>query len=220
MPMFFQVPADTLCRNVFSAVLLCIVANTTIAETIHGKVVGVSDGDTITVLDGDYQQYKIRLAGIDAPEKSQAFGNRSKEHLSDLVFGKSVSVDWSKKDRYGRTIGKVLVSGTDANLQQVRAGLAWHYKAYEKEQSAIDRISYVQAESDARNRRSGLWADAHPIPPWDYRHRTGDAATTVADQSVATCTCGVAVCAGPKGGRYCTTSSGNKKYQKPIPEQR
>ena len=95
MPMFFQVPADTLCRNVFSAVLLCIVASTTIAETIHGKVVGVSDGDTITVLDGDYQQYKIRLAGIDAPEKAQAFGNRSKEHLSALVFGKSVSVDWS-----------------------------------------------------------------------------------------------------------------------------
>lgn len=213
MPIFLKIPADTLCRNVLSSLLLFIVVSTPIAETLQGKVVGVSDGDTITVLDAGHQQHKIRLAGMDAPEKVQAFGNRSKEHLSDLVFGKLVLIDWTKKDKYGRTIGKVLVSGMDANLQQVKAGLAWHYKAYEKEQSPLDRTTYAQAELDARNRRSGLWVDSNPIPPWDYRHHTGGAATTIADESVTTCPCGVSVCTGPKGGRFCMTSGGNKRYQ-------
>lgn len=107
-------------------------ATTLPAAEIHGRVVSVADGDTLTVLDANHQQHRIRLAGIDAPEKKQAHGNRSKVHLSDLVFGKSVSVDWTKKDKYGRSIGKVLVGSTDANLQQIKAGLAWHCQAYEK----------------------------------------------------------------------------------------
>lgn len=141
------------------------------AATIAGRVVGVSDGDTITVLDADKTQHKIRLAGIDAPEKKQPFGQRSKESLSELVFSKNVTVETDKRDRYGREVGKVLVDGLDANLEQVQRGFAWHYKAYEREQSAIDRQVYADAENEARAVRRGLWADVAPVPPWDFRHK-------------------------------------------------
>lgn len=90
-----------------------------------GVVVGVADGDTITVLDDERQQHKIRLAGIDAPEKKQSFGQKSKASLSSMVFGKSVTVEWTKRDRYRRIIGLVLVDGVDSNLKQVKAGMAW-----------------------------------------------------------------------------------------------
>jgi len=139
------------------------------AETRIGKVVGVADGDTITILDYTQTQHKIRLAGIDAPEKKQAFGNRSKESLSDLVFSKTVTVVTDKLDKYGREVGKVLVDGVDANLAQVQRGMAWHYKAYEREQSVIDRGVYAEAESEARAARRGLWADVEPEPPWEFR---------------------------------------------------
>ena len=113
----------------------------TCAWTFEAKVVGISDGDTITVLDGNKVQHKIRVAGIDAPEKAQDFGNRSKEHLSDLVFGKTVSIPESKIDRYGRTVSRVMIGKTDAGLEQIKAGMAWHYKKYEIEQSPADRTS-------------------------------------------------------------------------------
>ena len=110
--------------------LLCLALHT-FAATIEGRVVGVADGDTITVLDTGKVQHKIRLAGIDAPEKAQPYGQTSKRSLSDLVYGKTVTVDTDKTDRYGREVGKVLVDGVDTNLEQVRRGLAWHYKAYQ-----------------------------------------------------------------------------------------
>jgi len=183
------------------------------AATIEGKVVGISDGDTITVLDGQKSEYKIRLAGIDAPEKSQPYGQQSKQHLSDVVFGKAVTVEWNKIDRYGRTIGKVLVQGKDANLRQVQAGMAWHYKAYEKEQSVPDRGDYAAAETKARTQRLGLWADANPIPPWDFRHGTGEASTEARVESGEQCPCGGTLsCTGPRGGKFCTTQGGKKKY--------
>lgn len=109
------------------------------AATLTGRVVGVSDGDTITVIDNTNTQFKIRLAGIDAPEKKQAFGQVSKKALSDLVFGKQVNVEYDKQDRYGRTIGKVLVNGTDANLEQVKQGLAWFYRKYQGDMVLDDR---------------------------------------------------------------------------------
>lgn len=140
------------------------------AATITGRVVGVADGDTVTVLDGANTQYKIRLSGIDAPEKKQAFGMRSKQSLSDLVFDKQVTVETDKKDRYGREVGKILLTGQDVNLEQVTRGFAWHYKQYEREQSANDRKLYDFAEHGARADRRGLWADAEPVPPWEYRH--------------------------------------------------
>jgi endonuclease YncB( thermonuclease family) len=140
------------------------------AEILNGRVVGVADGDTVTVLDASRQQHKIRLMGIDAPEKKQAFGNKSKQALSDLVFNKQVSVEFSKTDRYGRTIGKILVDGLDANLEQVKKGMAWHYKQYQKEQSSVDRTAYAKAEELAKAEKLGLWFDPSPTPPWDFRH--------------------------------------------------
>jgi endonuclease YncB( thermonuclease family) len=139
------------------------------ASTLTGTVVGISDGDTLTLLDSAKVQHKVRLAGIDAPEKSQPFGERSKQDLARLAFQKQVTVEWSKLDRYGRVIGKVLVDGDDVCLGQVRAGLAWHYKEYEREQSPLDRERYSQAEEEARKGRRGLWRDPAPTPPWDFR---------------------------------------------------
>jgi endonuclease YncB( thermonuclease family) len=136
--------------------------------------VRVTDGDTIVVLDADKVQHKIRLQGIDAPERHQAFGTSSKEHLSDLVAGKTVEVDYSKYDRYGRVLGIVMVNGEDANLEQVEAGMAWHYKKYQGEQSPSDRVKYSDAELEARRQKAGLWSDPNAIPPWDYRQAERD----------------------------------------------
>ena len=137
----------------------------------QAATLGITDGDTLTIL-VDRREVKVRFAGIDAPEKKQAFGQRSKEHLSDCAFDKAVSVEWSKTDRYGRTIGKVISDGVDCGLRQVQDGLAWHYKAYAKEQSATDRGSYADAEFQAVARKAGLWSDPHPTPPWEFRHPT------------------------------------------------
>lgn len=148
------------------------------AGTLEGRVVGVTDGDTITVLDPANRQYKIRFAGIDAPEKNQPYGQRAKAHLSELVFNRQVMVETEKEDRYGRTVGKVLVGGRDTNLAMVVAGYAWHYKKYQAEQSPDDRLLYDSAEKEARAARRGLWADSVPIPPSVWRsgkHKQPDA---------------------------------------------
>ena len=136
---------------------------------IEGKVVRVADGDTITVLDKDNKQHRIRFQGIDAPESKQAFGQVSKENLSKMVFGKQVTVLYSKMDKYKRVVGKVLVDGKDVNIEQLKAGLAWHYKKYMEEQPAEDRVSYARAEEDARAAKRGLWQDPNPINPSDFR---------------------------------------------------
>jgi endonuclease YncB( thermonuclease family) len=183
------------------------------AEIIDGKVVGVSDGDTITVLDSRKVQYKVRLAGIDAPEKSQAFGNNSKQNLSALIYKKTVKIEWHKKDRYGRTIGKVFLGSHDVSLIQVRAGMAWHYKQYEREQSKKDREEYAQAEVNARNAHIGLWRDAMPIPPWNYRHPDRSVERSLTNVENSDCPCGGAhLCTGPRGGQYCVTLTGKKRY--------
>jgi len=152
----------------YAAVLLTL-ALAVNAETITGRVVGVADGDTITVLDANKVQHKIRLSGIDAPEKKQPFGNRSKESLSELAFDKTVTVETSKRDRYGRQIGKVLVNGRDVNLMQVERGMAWFYRQYQRDQSPNDRRLYEAAEDAARAGKRGLWRDADPVPPWEFR---------------------------------------------------
>ncbi|MBL8309474.1 MAG: thermonuclease family protein [Burkholderiales bacterium] len=154
-------------------ILLSALLSTCCWADVTGLVVGVSDGDTITVLDESKTQHKIRLAGIDAPEKKQAFGQRSKEHLSDLVYRKTVTVEGNKTDRYGRTVGKVLVDGVDANLEQVKAGFAWHYKQYQREQKKADRALYSAAEDEAREAKRGLWRDPSPTPPWEFRKNRG-----------------------------------------------
>jgi endonuclease YncB( thermonuclease family) len=139
------------------------------AETLIGRVVGVADGDTITVLDDANRQHRIRLAGIDAPEKSQPFGRQAKEHLAGLVFGRPVIVEWHKHDRYGRIVGVCTVEGRDVGLDQLETGLAWHYKKYAHEQADDERREYEKAETKARNEKRGLWQDPDPIPPWEWR---------------------------------------------------
>lgn len=132
------------------------------------------------MLDGDKRQHKVRLAGIDAPEKGQPFGQRSKGSLSDLVFGREVEVHWTKRDRYQRLVGGVMVGAPncppaacpktiDAGLVQISAGLAWWYQKYAREQSAADAAKYQAAEEGACSRRVGLWSEANPVPPWDWR---------------------------------------------------
>nr|WP_295078417.1 thermonuclease family protein [uncultured Roseateles sp.] len=162
-------------RRLLLGLSLALLAGTCLASTVdkqlEGRVVGVADGDTITVLDQATQPHKIRLAGIDAPEKRQAFGQRAKQNLSDLVYGKNVSVVWRKKDRYGRIIGKVMVGQVDACLAQISQGMAWHYKQYEKDQPAAERRSYAAAEQQARQREVGLWHEEQPTAPWDFRRR-------------------------------------------------
>lgn len=134
-----------------------------------GKVVRIADGDTVTVLDLSKVRHKVRLTGIDAPEKKQPFGNRSKQSLSDMVFSKTVIVKTDKRDRYGRELGKVLINGIDVNREQIRRGMAWHYKAYQRDQSTDDRQAYAEAENKAKEQRRGLWIDSDPLPPWEWR---------------------------------------------------
>lgn len=159
-----------------------LLVGTTHAATLSGRVIAISDGDTITLLDSSKQQHKIRLAGIDAPEKKQAFGERSKEHLSRLVFGKPVEIEWTKRDKYKRIVGKVLVAEPDcrwencpktldAGLAQVTVGLAWWYRKYAREQSLGDQGRYEITEAEARANRLGLWADRELTAPWDWRKR-------------------------------------------------
>ncbi len=123
----------------------------------------VSDGDTITVLHSGKGE-RIRLHGIDCPEKRQAFGKRAKQLTSNLVFGKTVTVQVMDRDRYGRTVGVVLLpDGRSLNHELVRAGLAWMYRRYTNDQSLSD------LEEEARGARRGLWADPHAVPPWEWR---------------------------------------------------
>jgi endonuclease YncB( thermonuclease family) len=160
--------ASRLCKAVGALCVLTVHLQAP-ADTYSARVVGVSDGDTVTVLDTSMVMHKVRLSGIDAPEKRQPFGHRSKESLSDLVFDRWVSVKTDKRDRYGREVGKILRDGVDANLEQVKRGMAWHYKAYEFEQSARDRIAHEKSEVAARSRKIGLWAEDAPTPPWEFR---------------------------------------------------
>jgi endonuclease YncB( thermonuclease family) len=158
------------------------------ADTLSGHVVGVTDGDTLTLLDTRFQQHKIRLVGIDAPESEQPFGARAKQHLGSLVFGRAVTVDYNAQDHYGRTLGKVLINGKDINLAQIQAGLAWHYKAYQSDQSRADREQYAAGEVNARRAHRGLWADRGPIPPWDWRRGVRETFLRHSSPTASTCT--------------------------------
>lgn len=162
---------------------LAVAAATVHATDLQGRIVGIADGDTITLLDADKQQHRIRLAGIDAPERGQPGGYRSKESLSSLVYDQPVRVEWKKRDRYGRIVGKVLVAPTesacrgkpvcpttlDAGLAQITMGRAWWFKKYANEQSPEDRRRYEVAEQEARDNKVGLWRDGTAVPPWDWR---------------------------------------------------
>ena len=145
--------------------LLFSINNVTYAsEIIEGRVIGVHDGDTITLLLEGNQKLKIRLAQIDAPELDQAFGQQSKQSLSDMVFNRTIKVDKETTDKYGRTVGTLLVEGVDANKEQVKQGMAWVYKQY------LHDKSLIPLEETARQIKVGLWVDVNPLAPWSYRH--------------------------------------------------
>jgi endonuclease YncB( thermonuclease family) len=136
------------------------------------------DGDTVELLVTDAerkQRVRIRLAGIDAPERSQAFGEVCRESLAGVVAGKDVQIRVRGKDRYSRTLGVIFVrkdakgSTKDVNLGQISAGCAWHYKQYLMNQLPREREQYAAAEETARKARQGLWRDPHPQPPWEFR---------------------------------------------------
>lgn len=135
------------------------------ARKISGKVVAIQDGDTITILVGR-TTHKIRLDGIDCPEKSQAWGTRARQFTSDLAFEKWVSVEYSGKDRYKRILGTVVLPGGKVlNRELLLAGLAWHYKYYNHSEDLAN------LETIARKARIGLWSDPNPVPPWDFRRQ-------------------------------------------------
>lgn len=136
------------------------------AETLNGYVVGVSDGDTVKVLDAGKTQHRIRLLGIDAPESKQAFGQKSKQYLSSLIFNKNVSITYKEKDQYGRILGTIFYENENINLKMVQAGLAWHYVYFAK-----DNKELAEAEAAARKEKLGLWVDPNPMPPWDFRRQ-------------------------------------------------
>jgi|SRR5688572_23628137 endonuclease YncB( thermonuclease family) len=148
--------------------LLLVLAHPAWAETIVGKVVKVSDGDTLTLL-VEREQIKVRLIEIDAPESKQAFGERSRKSLGEMCAGQQATVRYSaraKYDKYGRMLGRVQCQGLDANAEQVRRGMAWVYDRH-----VTDRSLYA-LQNDARAAHVGLWADKHPTAPWDWRkHR-------------------------------------------------
>ena len=160
----------------WSFLLLCLTdgALARAAQTVQafqGQVVGITDGDTVTVLDSQGSRRKIRLAGIDAPERHQAFGSRSKQSLSALIFGRTVAVEWTNYDRYQRVLGKIVLGGKDINLEQIRSGMAWWYEKYAHEQSREDQILYREAQITAKGSQSGLWGIRSPVAPWDFRRQ-------------------------------------------------
>lgn len=154
------------------------------ASTILCLVVAISDGDTLTArcptddAAHPYQQVKVRLAAIDAPERKQPYGNRARQALAELTFQKQVRLDCVKQDRYRRSVCNVWVAPAsapngpqtlDAGLAMVTQGMAWWYRAYAKEQTPEARGQYEFAEQEARAKRAGLWADRDPVAPWEWR---------------------------------------------------
>lgn len=152
-------------RLLVAAFALCLAALSG-GEQLDGTVVAVHDGDTVTVLRGG-EQVKVRLACIDAPERGQAFGSRSRARLAEIVMRKSITAEVIDHDAYGRTVARIRCVGVDVSLEMVRAGLAWHYRYHCPNDARL-----AAAEAEARMARRGLWADTHPEPPWDWRrHR-------------------------------------------------
>lgn len=145
----------------------------------------VADGDTVTILDKHGHKQRIRLAGIDAPEKNQPYGQASTRHMKALVHGKQVTIEYRRRDRYGRIVGKIFVDSdrtvdclsarcvneTDVGLVQIKAGLAWHYKKYQHEQNVEDRRKYAHANRAAQEQRVGLWKEEDRMPPWEWRKK-------------------------------------------------
>lgn len=164
--MFATLPAAVRCIAVALAVFAEPKAE---FHELTGKVVHIADGDTLTVLDSDKVQHKIRLHGIDAPEKSQAFGTKAKEALAEKVHEKAVRVVWKEKDQYGRIVGDVNLGDRNINIEMVHDGFAWWYRTYAPKSKLLE-----QAEAEAKKEKRGLWRDKNPEPPWEFRRQERD----------------------------------------------
>lgn len=143
------------------SMLLCIPA---LGQRFPVTVVGITDGDTFTVINRDKLQLKVRIIGIDAPEKNQPFGNKAKQALSDLIYRKTIEIDVQYQEKWGRYAAKVYTpDGQDVALLMLQAGMAWHNANYDK------TTAYKKAQETARGAKIGLWSDAHPEAPWEFR---------------------------------------------------
>lgn len=156
--------------QVFKYLLVILLIFPIYAESISGKVIKITDGDTVHIILTNHEKEKIRLAGIDAPERKQAHGKKATRYLASLIAGKTVTVEYNKRDRYGRIVGKILYNGEDVNLKMVQVGYAHWYFKYRKEQSRDDQISYKVAEANARKFNLGLFQN-EAIPPWEWRKK-------------------------------------------------
>lgn len=145
--------------------IILLLLSCSMAKEITGKVVGVTDGDTITLLDNENKQHKIRLHGIDAPEQKQDYGQRSKQLLSALVFEDVVRIEYKSKDRYGRILGKIYNGSMYVNAEMIRLGMAWHYKQYCKDKNL------AELEEAAKAGKVGLWSRKDAVPPWKFREK-------------------------------------------------
>lgn len=133
------------------------------ATRLSGRVIAIQDGDTLTLLDMDRRSWRIRLAEIDAPEKDQPFGQKSRQSLAELIFGRTVTAECPSADRYGRLVCTVRDGERDINAEQLRRGMAWVFRRY------ATRMEYFRIEAAARAAGRGLWSDPHPVPPWEWR---------------------------------------------------
>lgn len=177
--------------------ILITVLATIVAALAHAdKVIGIADGDTLTVIH-DRVPLKIRLANIDAPEKRQPFGDRAKQSLSDLCYGKNATYKVQGIDQYGRSIAVVTCAGVEVNRLQIERGYAWIYERYNQDSSLPG------LEAAAKRARKGLWADPSPIPPWDFRHSKKSLHAVGANDAE----CYI----GPRGGHF-RIINGKKRY--------
>lgn len=153
-------------RFLISIFLILLASGWAFAQRFPVKVVGISDGDSFTVINRDNLQINVRVFAIDAPEKNQAYGDLAKKALSDLIYGKDIEIDVQAQERWGRYVAKVHTpEGRDVALLMLQSGMAWHYTRYN------NSTAYIKAQEAAKNSRRGLWADKNPVAPWDYRKK-------------------------------------------------
>jgi endonuclease YncB( thermonuclease family) len=156
----------SICRLFFA---ISLGLSTPAFAELSGRIISIEDGDTLTLLDADRQPHKIRLLGIDAPERNQDFGPKARTNLSAMAFEQTAQADCRSHDRDRYALCVVRVGGQDLGLAQIKAGFAWWYREEAKEQSANERADYAQAEFLAKIHRYGLWNSTNPTPPWAWR---------------------------------------------------
>jgi endonuclease YncB( thermonuclease family) len=163
-------------------------------RTLDVFVTRIIDGDTLVAIDSNRLEHRVRLAGIDAPERGQPFGERSRQNLATLAHNQSLRLEWSKVDRYGRLVATILLAQgcpgascaqLDINLAQIQGGFAWHYVAFQAEQTEPTRREYAAAEQTARAGGLGLWVDLEPVAPWNWR--AGPATAAVKESRAGIC---------------------------------